>query len=164
MTQKSARAGLATHELKPKRNPTLRLCTKQPNGAPGSANLGVRCHDRWQHSFARPKCVVVDFYDTGEIVVLVEDHAGKTHIWEAEERAPCSATVWIPLTLRTPPPEGVRFWVKLDNGCEHYATRLGNEIHVGVPDSFRPNAVQWRPEDESPNAPAHRPAREEIEM
>lgn len=48
----------------------------------GSANLGVRCHDRWHHGFTQPKGVVVDFCDTGEIVVLVESHDGKTHIWE----------------------------------------------------------------------------------
>ena len=57
-------------------------------GAPGSANLGVRCDDRWHHSFASPKKVVVDFYDTGEVVVLVKDHTGMTYIWEERLDSP----------------------------------------------------------------------------
>jgi len=55
---------------------------------------------------------------------------------------------WRPLS--DPPPEGRRFWVRLKNGMECYATRIGNAIHVGVPDSFHPEAVAWREDPEAP--------------
>lgn len=71
--------------------------------------------------------------------------------WVKEQRCP-EKTDWIPLTMDNPPPEGVRFWVKLENGCEHYATRIGKEIHVGVPAGFKPKAAAWRPDDEAPHA------------
>lgn len=63
---------------------------KSPASAPatGSAQTGVRCEDRWHHAFRSPKGVVVDFYDTGEVVIAVEDHEGKTHIWEEMLKAP----------------------------------------------------------------------------
>jgi hypothetical protein len=64
--------------------------------------------------------------------------------------ANCSA--WRPLTTDDPPPEGHRFWVRLKNGCEHYATREGRYIRVGIPDAIISPAIFWKPDDDQPNA------------
>lgn len=43
--------------------------------------LGIRCDDRWHHAFKGPAKVILDFYDSGELVVLVQDGTGMRHLW-----------------------------------------------------------------------------------
>lgn len=68
---------------------------------------------------------------------------------------------WIPLSPESAPPEGVRVRVLTIKGCEYYATRSGQAMLIGVPDSWGTVCTHWKCDPDS--APEAEPGKDDRE-